>query len=87
MVPVTRASIRKMMEEILIRQGKKMGEGESSPLDAVGFRSLDSAELALRVESASGRTLEFGADTLRAIRSVRDVLDFLEQAASRNDAG
>ena len=51
-------------------------------LDGIGFRSLDFSELALRVETTSGVTLTFDAAPLRAIRTVDDVLDFLQAASA-----
>lgn len=78
---MSRASIRKLMEEIMVRQGKTMSADEGTQLQDVGFRSLDFSELALRVEDACGHPLEFEAGPLRAIQTVRDVLDFMETAS------
>jgi acyl carrier protein len=80
MTPMPRASIRQMMEEIMVRQGRRMAGDEAARLQDVGFRSLDFSELALRVEAACGRPLQFEAGALRAIQTVRDVLDFMERA-------
>jgi acyl carrier protein len=79
---MTRAQIFVLMKQILDRQGKGAGLVETAALQEIGFRSLDFSELALRVESASGRTLTFDAGPMRAIRTVTDVLDFLERASS-----
>ena len=46
----------------------------------IGFRSLDFSELALRVEQARGRELDFDAARLRAIERVVDILDFFAPA-------
>lgn len=81
MANVARATIRKMLDEILKRQGKAPTASEADRLQSVGFRSLDFAELALRVESAANRPLQFEAGMLRTIETVRDVLDFMEHAA------
>ena len=51
-------------------------------LSDVGFRSLDFSELALRVERKVGNELSFDAVALREIRTVKDVLDFLEEAVN-----
>jgi acyl carrier protein len=78
---MTRASIRQLMDEILVRQGRTTDHDEGARLQDVGFRSLDFSELALRVEDASGTPLQFEAGSLRAIETVGDVLDFMETAA------
>jgi acyl carrier protein len=78
-----RIEILKLLKEILVRQGKPVEFGEDAELRAIGFRSLDFSELALRVEAAAGVTLTFDAAPLRAIRTVKDVLDFLEAAHAR----
>ena len=75
-----RIEILAMMKEILQRQGKTAAFTEETALQDVGFRSLDFSELALRVETLSGKQLSFDAAPLRAIRTVRDVLDFMERA-------
>jgi acyl carrier protein len=75
-----RTQILELMKEILRRQGKSAELPEGARLQDVGFRSLDFSELALRLETASGRQLDFDAAPLRAIATVRDVLDFMERA-------
>ena len=75
-----RAQVLELMKEILRRQGKSAEFPEDARLQDVGFRSLDFSELALRLETASGRQLDFDAAPLRAIVTVRDVLDFMERA-------
>ena len=74
-----RKDILSLMNEILSRQGKKIVSDESMELRAVGFRSLDFSELALRVEAKLGKELNFDAVKLREIRNVRDVIDFFIQ--------
>lgn len=66
--------------EILGRQGKSAKLRPDTLLRDVGFRSLDFAELALRVEKAQGRPLRFDAASLRRIESFRDVQVFFENA-------
>ncbi len=77
-----RAEILRLMAEILARQGKPSALKEDAALQEVGFRSLDFSELALRVEAGSGTSLTFDAAPLRAIRTVRDVLDFFANASA-----
>lgn len=78
-----RSAILEIMNGILIRQGKNPVSCEKSALREIGFRSLDFSELALRVERAAGRELNFDAGLMRSIATVADVLNFFE-AASRN---
>ncbi len=78
-----RSQILGILNELLVRQGKTATAGEDALLAGIGFRSLDFSELALRVELAAGRTLTFDAAPLRAIRTVRDVVDFFENACRR----
>jgi acyl carrier protein len=78
-----RAEILTLMSEILVRQGKPGKFTEEATLQEIGFRSLDFSELALRVEVASGKTLTFDAAPLRAIRTVRDVIDFFVNASAK----
>jgi acyl carrier protein len=68
-----------MMAEVLTKQGKSLPDDDSTPLDAIGFRSLDFSELALRVEDEIGEELNFDAPGLRQIQTVSDVLDFIEK--------
>lgn len=76
-----RAKILELMKLIMQRQGKDGDLREDASLQDVGFRSLDFSELALRVETACGKPLNFDAAPLRAIRTVRDVVDFMERAS------
>lgn len=79
---MNRQQILDFMKQILQRQGKGADCAETAALQEIGFRSLDFSELALRVETASGKPLTFDAGPMRAIRTVKDVLDFLERACS-----
>jgi acyl carrier protein len=79
MSSLSRDSIRSMMAEVLTKQGKSLPDDDSTPLDAIGFRSLDFSELALRVEDEIGEELNFDAPGLRQIQTVSDVLDFIEK--------
>lgn len=79
MSQLSRASVRSMMGDVLRRQDKTLPESDDAALDDIGFRSLDFSELALRVEDEIGDELNFDAPGLRSIRTVGDVLDFIEQ--------
>ena len=67
------------MAAVLAKQGKELPADDATPLEAIGFRSLDFSELALRVEDEVGDELNFDAPGLRSIRTVGDVLDFMDQ--------
>lgn len=67
------------MGEVLANQGKALPEQDSTELQAIGFRSLDFSELALRVEDELDTELNFDAAGLRQILTVGDVLDLLEE--------
>ncbi|MGL4174816.1 MAG: phosphopantetheine-binding protein [Dermatophilaceae bacterium] len=79
MAALSRDEIRSMMAEVLATQGKQMPTDDGTELEGIGFRSLDFSELALRVEDEIGEELNFDAPELRQIRTVSDVLDFLDQ--------
>ena len=79
MSTVSRDEIRSLMGEVLQAQGKTVPASDDVELEEIGFRSLDFSELALRVEDEVGEELNFDAPELRSIRTVSDVLDFLEQ--------
>ncbi|MGL5928650.1 MAG: phosphopantetheine-binding protein [Dermatophilaceae bacterium] len=79
MAALSRDEIRSMMAEVLATQGKQMPADDGTELEGLGFRSLDFSELALRVEDEIGEELNFDAPELRQIRTVSDVLDFLDQ--------
>ena len=79
MSSLSREQIRSMMAEVLTKQGKSLPDDDSTALDAIGFRSLDFSELALRVEDEIGEELNFDAPGLRQIQTVSDVLDFIEK--------
>ncbi|MGL5816068.1 MAG: phosphopantetheine-binding protein [Phycicoccus sp.] len=79
MAALSRDEIRSMMAEVLATQGKQLPADDGTELEGIGFRSLDFSELALRVEDEIGEELNFDAPELRQIRTVADVLDFLDQ--------
>tara|TARA_B100000902_G_scaffold384778_1_gene425341 strand:+ start:4265 stop:4510 length:246 start_codon:yes stop_codon:yes gene_type:complete len=71
-----------LMNEIQEKRGRDKVIDDEAILSDIGFRSLDFSELALRVERNVGGELSFDAVALREIRTVKDVLDFLEEAAN-----
>lgn len=79
MAQLSRDQVKEMMAEVLRRQNKELPASEETPLDEIGFRSLDFSELALRVEDEIDEELNFDAPGLRSIRTVGDVLDFIDQ--------
>ncbi|NNG40191.1 acyl carrier protein [Flexivirga sp. ID2601S] len=79
MSTLSRDQVRTMMGEVLATQGKELPADDSTRLDAIGFRSLDFSELALRVEDELDTELNFDAPELRSIETVSDVLDFVDQ--------
>lgn len=82
MSSVSRDEVRTMMAAVMSAQGKTLPDDDAASLDAIGFRSLDFSELALRVEDEVGEELNFDAPGLREIRTVGDVLDFIEELQS-----
>lgn len=79
MAQLSREQVKEMMAEVLRRQDKEMPSSEDTALDEIGFRSLDFSELALRVEDELDEELNFDAPGLRSIRTVADVLDFIDE--------
>ena len=61
MSQLTRAHIRDLMGQVMKVQGKTLPENDDADLRAIGFRSLDFSELALRVEDEIGEELNFDA--------------------------
>ena len=79
MAQLSREQVKEMMTEVLRRQDKEMPQSEDAALDEIGLRSLDFSELALRVEDELDEELNFDAPGLRSIRTVADVLDFIDE--------
>lgn len=75
-----RDEILQLMNSIQEKNSRSGINDDETPLSEVGFRSLDFSELALRVERSVNSELSFDAVVLREIRTVKDVLDFLEEA-------
>jgi acyl carrier protein len=72
--------IKELLNGILSRQGKPAVDDGTTLLRDAGFCSLDFSELALRVERAANRELNFDAALMRSIDTVDDVLNFFVQA-------
>jgi acyl carrier protein len=76
---LNRAQVRDLMSQVLAAQGKALPGDDAADLRDIGFRSLDFSELALRVEDEIDAELNFDAAGLREIRTVGDVLDFMQE--------
>lgn len=77
-----RTNIIKLIQAIIARSGAPCPAlTDKSDLRQVGFRSLDFAELCLRVERELGRELNLGAGFIRRIQTVGDVCDLLEEVS------
>lgn len=81
---MNKESLRKVMNGILKRKGLPEAKNDAEELRAVGFRSLDFSEMALRVEKEAGRELNFDAALMRSIQTVGDVLHFFEHAIKQS---
>jgi acyl carrier protein len=79
---MTRSEILSLMNTVLAKRGRAPVTGEAQAVREANFRSLDFSEVALRIETAIGKELAFDAASMRRIETVKDVLDFFEQAAS-----
>lgn len=75
-----RAEVFAILCRILEKQGQTANIPESALLRGIGFKSLDFSELALRVELRIGRSLSFDAKRLRQLATVKDILDFFQEA-------
>jgi acyl carrier protein len=81
---MNKESLREVMNGILKRKGLPEVKDDAEDLRAVGFRSLDFSEMALRVEKEAGRELNFDAALMRSIQTVADVLHFFENATKQD---
>lgn len=79
MAQLERAAVKQMMADVMRKQDKELPDSEETLLDEIGFRSLDFSELALKVEDELDEELNFDAPGLRSIRTIGDVLDFIEE--------
>jgi acyl carrier protein len=81
---MNKESLREIMNGILKRKGLPEASVDAEELRAVGFRSLDFSEMALRVEKEAGRELNFDAALMRSIQTVGDVLSFFEHVTKQD---
>lgn len=70
-----------ILNAVLAKKGRGPVEDGDTPLREAGIKSLDFSEAALMVEDRIGRELNFGAGTIRRIRTVSDVLGFFVQSS------
>jgi acyl carrier protein len=70
------------LREMYARRGVEIEPRPEQELAELGFRSLDFAELALRVEERLGRELNFGGAQLRRLATVGDVVELLRASAA-----
>lgn len=75
-----RTEILSIMNMIMAKKGRTEITDESQNTREVNFRSLDFSETALRIETKIGSELSFDAASMRKIETVKDVLDFFEEA-------
>ncbi|QUJ76013.1 hypothetical protein KDD17_13930 [Sulfitobacter albidus] len=75
-----RTEILSIMNAIMAKKGRAEITDESQATRDVNFRSLDFSEAALRIEMKIDRELTFDAASMRKIETVKDVLDFFEEA-------
>lgn len=71
--------IRDELCTMLRTQNRPLPADDGVELRVINFRSLDFSELALRVEDRLGVDLQFGAITLRAVRTVGDVIEAIRE--------
>ncbi|WP_435257302.1 hypothetical protein ACSBLW_14435 [Thioclava sp. FR2] len=77
---MTRSDILALMNTVLAKRGRAPVSAETQTTRDANFRSLDFSEVALRIETSLGRELAFDAASMRRIETVKDVLDFFEDA-------
>lgn len=75
-----RTEILNIMNMIMTKKGRAEITDERQNTRKVNFRSLDFSETALRIETKIGSELSFDAASMRKIETVKDVLDFFEEA-------
>ena len=73
---MNRNEIMDVINTVLKNQGRQEVSNEEVELISAGFRSLDFAEAAVRIEECLGCELNFGAAAVRQIRTVKDIIDF-----------
>jgi acyl carrier protein len=69
------------INKVLVKRGKMpIGSDLNILLRDHGFRSMDFSEVALRIEDEAGNELNFDANSMRAIETFRDVVDFFQNS-------
>jgi acyl carrier protein len=64
------------LRKLQARRSATTSFDETTRLSAIGFRSIDFAELALEIEDKQGRELDFEQGDLGRIETVGDVVGF-----------
>jgi len=77
---MNRTDILTIMNAVMTKRGRQQLVAETQTTRSAGFRSLDFSETALRIEVVIGREMAFDAASMRQIETIRDVLDFFEDA-------
>jgi len=77
---LNRSEIFDLMNAVMTKRGRPELVSEAQTTRAAVFRSLDFSETALRIEMKISRELAFDAASMRRIETVKDVLDFFEEA-------
>ncbi len=78
---MTTIEIIVLINKVLVKRGKKpIDSNLDISLRDYGFRSMDFSELALRIEEHVGIELNFNANSMRAIETFRDVIEFFQNS-------
>jgi len=77
---MNRSEILKVVNTVMTKRGRPEIVSEDQGTRDANFRSLDFSETALRIENMIGRELAFDAASMRRIKTVKDVIDFFEEA-------
>ena len=78
---MTSTEIIALINKVLIKRGKlPIDSNLEISLREYGFRSMDFSELALRIEDQLGVELNFDANSMRAIETFRDVVEFFQNS-------
>jgi acyl carrier protein len=78
---IRRDEILSLINQVLQKNDRPPVKDDAIGVRDAGFRSLDFSEVALRIEDLVDRELPFEAATMRRIATIKDVVDFFEQAA------
>ncbi|MDB5508438.1 MAG: hypothetical protein JWL93_907 [Hyphomicrobiales bacterium] len=79
---MSRIEILALINKVLAANGRSETRDEDVAIRDAGFRSLDFSEVALRIEDKLDRELHFEAGSMRRIATIKDVIDFFENAIS-----